>query len=344
MGSSGGVLTFGEIMLRLAPPDHMRFEQTVSYDACYGGAEANVALSLAFQGDEAAFLSVVPANRIGEGALRSLRSYGVDVSRVVRAGDRLGIYFMEFGASQRGNKVIYDRAHSAISLAMRGDFDWDAILAGIGTFYFSGITPAISDELAAACKDALMACRARDITTVCDLNYRGKMWSLERAQSVMATLMPLVDVCVANDEDAPSALGIHNASGSIAHGIEELEAYRKTASEICDRYGCKTVASVVRDVSSVEEARWMGLLLQDGEFHESRVHHVHVLEGVGSGDAFSAGLMHAWAHGLSAQETIDYATAASVLKLTVRGDANLSTAEEISALAFEGASGQRVSR
>ncbi len=344
MRNSGVVLTFGEIMMRLSPPANLRLEQATTFDVRYGGAEANVAFSLAYQGDKAAFLSVVPENRIGDGALRSLSSYGVDTSRVLRTAGRLGTYYMEFGASQRGNQVVYDRAWSAMALAGRYDFDWEELLADVSTFYFSGITPAVSPALAGACSDALVACRERGIETVCDLNYRGKMWPPERARETMARLLPLVDVCIANDEDAPSALGITKASGSLAHGIEELEAYRETAEEIRSRFGCSVVASVVRSVSSVESSRWMGLLCQDEGCFESVVHDVHVLEGVGAGDAFSAGLLHARAHGFTPQSSIDYAIAASVLKLSVRGDVNYSTSDEISTLATAGSAGQRVSR
>ena len=184
------VLTFGEIMMRLSPKDHLRIEQATEFDVRYGGAEANTALSLAYQGDKAAYVSVVPANRLGECALRSLKAYDVDTTRVVRQGDRLGSYVFEVGASQRGNGCVYDRKYSAINMAKRDVFDWDEILKGIDVFYFSGVTPAVSDEMAAACKDALAACRAKGITTVCDVNYRGKMWSPEKSQATMRELLP----------------------------------------------------------------------------------------------------------------------------------------------------------
>lgn len=217
------VLTFGEIMMRLSPKDHLRIEQATEFDVRYGGAEANTALSLAYQGDKAAYVSVVPANRLGECALRSLKVYDVDTTRVVRQGDRLGSYVFEVGASQRGNGCVYDRKFSAINMAKRDVFDWNEILKGIDVFYFSGVTPAVSDEMAAACKDALTACRAKGITTVCDVNYRGKMWSPEKSQDTMKELLPLVDICIANDEDAPAGLGMTCVSGSLAHGIEERD-------------------------------------------------------------------------------------------------------------------------
>lgn len=337
------VLAFGEIMMRLSPPDNLRLEQASTFEVRYGGAEANVALSLAFQGDDAAFVSIVPANRIGDCALRSLTSYGVDVSRVVRSGDRLGSYFFEVGASVRSNGCVYDRKYSAISLAGHDELDWGAILEGVGAFYVSGVTPAVSEEMALACEEALAACRERGITTVLDLNYRGKLWSPERAQAVMARLMPHVDVCVANDEDAPSALGMTCVSGSLDNGIEEREDYVEMARQICERYGCRMVASVIRDVRSVEDSDWMGMVYADGAPHFSSVHHVHVLEGVAAGDAYGAGLVHALLHGFDLDRASEYAIAASVLKLTIHGDSNLVTPAEIEAVASKGA-GTRVAR
>ncbi len=339
------VLTFGEIMMRLSPKNNLRLEQATEFDVRYGGAEANTALSLAYQGDNAAYLSVVPTNRIGECALRSLRAYGVDTSRVVREGDRLGSYYFELGASQRSNGCVYDRKYSAINLASRSAFDWGSILEGVGVFYFSGVTPAVSDEMALACKEGLEAARARGIVTVCDVNYRGKMWTPQKSQEVMRGLLPLVDIVIANDEDAPAGLGMTCVSGSLTNGIEERDSYVEMARQICAEYGCKKVASVVRDIQSVERSQWMGVLY-DAETDEhwfSGSHDVHVLEGVGGGDAFNAGLLHALLHGYEPQRAVDYAIAASVLKLSVRGDANLVTEAEIAGVAAAGG-GTRVAR
>ncbi len=339
------ILTFGEMLLRLSPPDHLRIEQTTTFDARYGGAEANVALSLALQGDEAAYLSVIPANRIGDCAVRSLSMWGVDVSRVIRQGDRLGTYFMEFGASERPNSVVYDRKYSAISMAEPSVYDWDAILRGVELFYFSGVTPALGEGCVIALKTALSACRVKDITVACDLNYRGKLWSTNQAQAVMRELLPFCDIVVANDEDAAATLDITRGSGSLEHGIEEREAYVQIARDICDMYGCKTVASVIRNIQNVDRSQWMAMLYDgaSGQHWYSAVHDVHVLEGVAAGDAFCAGLLHAMANGFAPQETIDYAIAASVLKLTIRGDSNFVTADEIAAVAGTGV-GTRVAR
>lgn len=339
------VLVFGEIMMRLSPPDNLRLEQAASFDARYGGAEANVAVSLAYQGDNSALVSVVPPNRIGDCALRSIGSWGVDTSRVVRSGDRLGTYFFEVGASERSNGVVYDRKYSAINLASADELAWDQILEGVSVLYFSGTTPAVSDEMARACREGLEAARERRILTVCDLNYRGKMWGVEKARSVMRTLLPMVDVCIANDEDSSACLGISHGSGSLACGIDEADAYVAIARDICSEYGCKAVASVVRNIRSVEDSDWMGLFyLAEGEApYFSPVHHVHVLEGVAAGDAFAGALLHALLHGFGPQEAIDYAIAGSVLKLTVRGDFNIVSEDEIRGVMGSG-SGLRVSR
>lgn len=339
------VLVFGEIMMRLSPPDNLRLEQATTFDVRYGGAEANAAVSLAYQGDSAAFISVVPPNRIGDQALRTLTTWGVDTSRVVREGDRLGTYYFEVGASQRPNGCVYDRKYSAINMASAEVFDWDAALQGVGVFYFSGITPAISDEMALACKQALQAARRAGVATVCDLNYRGRMWSEKRARAVMKELLPFVDLCIANDEDSSACLGISHGSGSLACGIEELDAYVHIAEDVCAAYGCKAVASVVRNIRSVEDSDWMGMLY-DADSNStvfSPVHHVHVLEGVAAGDAFSAGLLHAFVNDFEPQRVIDYAIAASILKLSVRGDLNLVSVAEIESVMGQG-SGLRVQR
>lgn len=364
MDAKKTVLTFGEIMMRLSPPNQRRIEQAQSFDVAYGGAEANVALSLSYQNDRAAYVSVVPENRLGECALRHLRAYGVDTSRVVRAGDRLGSYVFEVGASVRGNGCVYDRKYSAINLASADAFDWDNILEGIGLFYFSGVTPAISDEMARACKEALVACRERGIVTVCDVNYRGKMWSPERSQEVMRELLPMVDIVIANDEDAPAGLGMTCVSGSLEAGIAERDGYVEMARQICAEFGCKQVLSVIRDIRSVEDSRWMGMLFCSatddllphgapgepagtdaaGSWWFSSVYDMHVLEGVAAGDAFSGAYLHALLHSYAPQRAVDYAIAGSVLKLTIHGDSNLVTEAEIASVAASAGGGTRVAR
>ncbi len=338
------VLTFGEMMLRLKPPAFSRILQADSFEASYGGAEANVAVSLSIFGDDAAYLTKLPQNPLGEAALGTLRRFGVHTGRVLRGGPRLGVYYFEKGTSIRPTSVVYDRAGSSIATSKRTEFNWPALLDGIDVFYFSGITPAISDELACAVKDALTYCKEKGITVVSDLNYRGKMWSPEKAQSVMQQLMPFIDICIAHDEDFEAALGIRAFDGDMSRGIEQIESFRAGMQEVTKRYpNCRTVASVLRNIHSVEESDWMGILLQDGKFYESPVHSVHVMEGVAAGDAFGAGLMHGLLNGKNPQETLDFAVAASVLKLMISGDLNLVTEAEVCAAMQKGGSA-RLSR
>lgn len=343
MKSEGKILTFGETLMRLSPENNLRLEQATTFRRAFGGAEANVAVSLAIQGDDAAYASAVPAGRLGDQALREFASWGVDVSRVSRPQGRLGLYFMELGGSERANRTVYDRSYSAFSMAKRGDFDWDKLLEGIDAFYFSGITPAVSDQMALVLGDALSCCQKLGIHVVCDLNYRSSLWTPQKSQDVMRRLMPYVDVCIANDEDARMALGTKHGSDALTNGIDNLDEYRATAREIADEYGCGMVASVVRNVASVEKSSWMGLLYRDGKYWESPVHDVLVREGVGGGDAFGAGLVHALRAQMNPQEAINYAISAAVLKLTIRGDYNLATEQEIMSVAA-GSAGSRVIR
>ena len=332
------------MMLRLKPPAFSRILQTNSLEVSYGGAEANVAVSLSLFHDDAAYLTKFPENPLGESALGTLRRFGVDTSRILRGGPRLGVYYFEKGTSVRPTSVVYDRAGSSIATATRTEFDWPALLNDVDVFYFSGITPAISDEIAGAVQDALTYCKGHGITVVSDLNYRGKMWKPEKAQSVMKKLMPYVNICIANDEDFEAALGIRAFDGDMSRGIEQIESFRAGMQEITKQYpNCKTVASVLRNIHSVEESDWMGILLQDGKFYESPVRSVHVMEGVAAGDAFGAGLLHCLIHKTAPQEAIDFAISASVLKLMIGGDLNLVTEAEVQAAMKNGGSA-RLSR
>lgn len=338
------VLTFGEMMLRLKPPAFSRFLQADSFEATYGGAEANVAISLSLFHDEAAYITKLPENPLGEAALGTLRRFGVDTGRVLRGGPRLGTYYFEKGTSVRPTSVVYDRAGSSIAAAERSEFDWPVLLEGIDIFYFSGITPAVSAELAGAVEDALAYCKENGVTVACDLNYRGKMWTPEKAQSVMRKLMPYVNICIANDEDFEAALGIRAFDGDMSNGIGQIGSFRSGMEEIIRRYpNCRMVASVLRNIHSVEESDWMGILLHEGKFYESPVHKVHVMEGVAAGDAFGAGLIHGLLHGVDPQESIEFAIAASVLKLTISGDLNLVSEAEVRSAMRKGANA-RVSR
>ena len=324
------VLTFGEMMLRLKPTGFERIVQTNTFEAAYGGAEANVAVSLAQLGHDSAFLTKLPENPLGEAAIGSLRKYGVDTSYVLRGGPRLGMYFFEKGTGARSTGVVYDRAGSSTATAKASEFNWEELLKEVGVFYFSGITPSISKELETALKAALNYCKANTIKVVCDLNYRGKMWKPEQAQKVMAELMPFVDVCIANDEDFEAMLGIRAFDGDLSHGIDQKEDFLKGMKEVTTQYpNCKVVASVLRNINSVEQSDWMAILYQNETFYETPTHNINVMEGVAAGDAFGAGLLHAMLNKLEPQESIEFAIAASVLKLSISGDYNLVTESEI---------------
>lgn len=318
------ILTMGEMLLRLKPVDHQRILQANTFEANYGGAEANVAVSLAQLGDDAAVLTKVPANLLGQKALNTLREFGVETSRVLQGGPRLGIYFFEKGASIRSTNVVYDRAGSAFALAEASEFDWPTILTGVDYFYFSGITPALSPALAAALDEALAYCHAHAIKVCLDANYRGKLWTPEQAQPVIARYMPFVDVLLANDEDFEAALGIKAFDGDMSTGIDQLPSFKTAMAQLATKYpNLHTIASVVRNIHSVEQHDCTALMWQAGQFYQGPVYHMHVFEGVASGDAFGAGLLHALKHGFDPQAQIDYADTASALKLTISGDLNL---------------------
>lgn len=324
------VLTFGEMMLRLKPLDHQRILQANQYEAAYGGAEANVAISLALLGDQATFMTKFPDNLLGQTALSHLRKFGVATDQIIFGGPRLGVYYFEKGASVRNTNVVYDRAGSSFAVSQTNEYDWPNILRDVDYFYFSGITPAISDELFQAVLAACRYCHDHEITIVCDMNYRGKMWSQEKAQAAMKQLMQYVNICITNDEDFEETLGIRAFDGDMTRGIDQRHDFEAAMREVTNRYpNCTMVASVLRNIYSVEKSQWTGLLLRDGEFYEAPVYDMHVMEGVAGGDAFSGGLLHSLVHDFAPQAMINYATAASVLKLTISGDQNLVSDSDI---------------
>lgn len=324
------VLTFGEMMLRLKPSANNRIVQSNAFEASYGGAEANVAVSLALQGDSASYLTKFPENSLGDTALGTLRKYGVNTSHILRGGPRLGIYFFEKGASVRGTSVVYDRAGSSLAVSKADEYDWEKIFEGIDYFYFSGITPAISEELQNAVLSACQYCKDHNIQIACDMNYRGKMWTPQEAQEFSKKVMPFVNICLVHDEDFEASLGIKSFDGDMSRGIEQKDSFKNAMRQVYNRYpNCHTVASVLRNIYSVEDSQWSALLLRDGKFFESPVYKVHVYEGVAGGDAFGAGLMHGFLNDYKGQEQVNYAIAASVLKLTIGGDLNLVSEQEI---------------
>jgi 2-dehydro-3-deoxygluconokinase len=334
------VITFGEIMLRLAPEGYYRFVQANSYGATYGGGEANVAVSLSGFGIDAAFVTKLPKHEIGQGAVNRLREFGVDTSLIVRGGDRVGIYFLEKGASQRPSKVIYDRAHSAIAQAAESDFDWDKIFKDVNWFHFTGITPALSDNTAAICMAAVKAARAKNITVSCDINYRANLWTREKACDVMSKLMEYVDVCIANEEDASDVFGIKASGSDVTTGKISHDGYKEVASALIKKFNFKQTAITLRESISANDNNWGAMLCTGKEFYFSKKYAVHIVDRVGGGDSFGAGLIYANLKGMLYDEGLEFAVAASCLKHTIEGDFNLVSADEVRKLAAGNASGR----
>ncbi|MDR0464076.1 MAG: sugar kinase [Treponema sp.] len=334
------VITFGEIMLRLAPEGYSRFVQAASYGATYGGGEANVAVSLAGFGIDAAFVTKLPKHEIGQAAVNRLREFGVDTSLIVRGGDRVGIYFLEKGASQRPSKVIYDRAHSAIAAALETDFDWDRIFTGSTWFHFTGITPALSDSAAAICLSACKAARKKGLTVSCDLNYRANLWTREKAGNVMGSLMEYADICIANEEDAADVFGIKASDSDVTSGKISHDGYKEVAAALIKKFGFKKTAITLRESFSANDNNWGAMMCAGNDFYFSKKYAVHIVDRVGGGDSFGAGLIYASLQGMGEQEGLEFAVAASCLKHTIEGDFNFVSADEVKKLAAGNASGR----
>ncbi len=334
------VITFGEIMLRLAPEGYYRFVQAESFGATYGGGEANVAVSLANYGFDAKFVTKLPKHEIGQGAVNALRKYGVDTSFIARGGERVGIYFLEKGASQRPSKVIYDRAGSSIATATTVDFNWKEIFEGAQWFHFTGITPALNDEVAGICLEACKAAKEANVTISCDLNYRNKLWTKEKAGQVMAELCQYVDVCIANEEDAADVFGIHAANTDVTTGTVNHEGYKDVAKQLADRFQFSKVAITLRESLSANDNNWSAMLYDGNDYFFSKKYKMHIVDRVGGGDSFGGGLICASILGYEPQETIEFAVAASCLKHSVEGDFNMVSVDEVKKLAGGDASGR----
>ncbi len=334
------VVTFGEIMMRLNPEGYLRFVQAKCFEASYAGGEANVAVSLANYGLEAAFVSKVPAHEIGQCAVNELRHFGVDTSMMLRGGDRLGLYFVEKGASQRPSKVIYDRANSAIALAKKEEFDWEKIFAGADWFHFTGITPALGGQLPEICLEACKAAKAMGLKISCDLNYRKKLWSRQAAGECMSKLMPYVDVCISNEEDAKDVFGIEAENTDIDSGKLSHEGDISVAKQLTERLGFEKVAITLRGSLSANDNDWAGMLYADGEAYFSPTYRVHIVDRVGGGDSFGGGLIYSLISGYEPQKAIDFAVAASCLKHSIEHDFNLMSVAEVQSLASGNASGR----
>ncbi len=334
------VVTFGEIMLRLAPEGYLRFVQADRFEIVLGGGEANVSVSLANYGLESVFVSKLPKHEIGQMAVNALRRYGVDTSNVARGGERVGIYYCEKGASQRPSKVIYDRAHSSIYTAVSEDFDWDKIFEGADWFHFTGITPALNPSVAALCLEACKAAKARGVTVSCDLNYRKKLWTREEARATMTGLMEYVDVCISNEEDAHDVFGIDAEGTDIDGGKLNHEGYKSVARQLAERFGFKKVAITLRSSISANDNDWAALLYDGENYCFSKSYHMHIVDRVGGGDSFGAGLIYSTLMGYSTQDSIEFAVAASCLKHSIEGDFNQVSVDEVKALAGGSGSGR----
>ena len=336
------VITFGELMLRLQPYDYLRFVQADSFEATFGGGEANVAVSLANYGMDARFVTKLPEHAIGQMAVNSLRKYGVDTRHIVRGGDRVGIYFLEKGASNRGSVCIYDRAHSAIAEADCSDFDWDEIFEGADWFHFTGITPALGANVVEICRQACIAAKKHGVKVSCDLNYRGKLWTREQAKEAMTDLCQYVDVCISNEEDAKDVFGIEAENTDIYAGKLNKEGYKSVARQLAEKFGFEKVAITLRESISASDNDWSGMLYDTAsdEYCFSKQYHLHINDRVGGGDSFGGGLIYALLNGRSTQEAIEFAVAASALKHTVEGDYNMVTVSEVEKLAGGDASGR----
>lgn len=338
--ANGDVVCFGEIMMRLNPPGFERFVQTEEFEISYAGGEANVAVSLANYGLDAAFVTKLPEHELGQAARNAVRRYGVRTEDIVWGGPRLGVYFVEKGASQRASKVIYDRAGSSIALAKRADFDWEKILDGATWFHFTGITPALGGECPEICLDALEVCKRKGITVSCDLNYRKKLWTSERAKVVMSKLVPYVDVLIANEADAADVFGITAEGTSVDAGVVDKAAYESVARQLVERFGVKKVAITLRTSLSASVNKWAGMLYDGNVAYFSHEYTIQIVDRVGGGDSFGGGLIYALSQHYSNQEAIDFAVAASCLKHSIEHDFNLVSVDEVRSLAAGNASGR----
>lgn len=334
------IVCFGEIMMRLNPQRYRRFIQADNFEVSYAGGEANVAVSLANYGNEAEFVTKLPQNELAQCAVNELRKYGVKTDNIVQGGPRIGIYFVEKGASQRPSKVIYDRAGSSIALAKREDFDWNRIFEGADWFHFTGITPALGGENPQICLDACRAAKEKGLKISCDLNFRKKLWTSEQAGETMSRLMPYVDVCIANEEDAADVFGIHAEGTDVNGGKLSRDGYISVARTLSERFGCEYVAITLRGSLSANDNKWAGLLYKGGQACFSPEYLIHIVDRVGGGDSFGGGLIHALRKGMGQQEAINFAVAASCLKHTIEHDFNLVTESEVLSLAGGNTSGR----
>ena len=334
------VVTLGEIMLRLSTPRFERFVQSESFDVVYGGGEANVAVSLANYGFDSYFVSKLPKNDIGQAAINHLRRFGVNPKFIERGGDRVGIYYLESGASMRPSKVIYDRAHASIAEAEVSDFDFDEIFKDADWFHFSGITPALSDKAVILTEAALIAAKKHGVTVSVDLNYRKNLWTPARAKEVMTHLMQYVDVCIGNEEDAEKVLGFKPGETDVTSGELELAGYKNIFEQMKEKFGFKYVISSLRESYSASDNGWSACAYDGNEFYHSRKYDVRIVDRVGGGDSFASGVIYGLLEGKDFKDALEFGVAASALKHTIHGDFNLVSIAEVENLLKGDASGR----
>ncbi len=336
------VVSFGEIMLRLSPDGYYKLFQKPELNTSFCGAEANVAVALSNFGDEAEFVTALPDNDIGRAACRELMRYGVKTDNIVYTGDRLGIFFAEKGASQRPSKVIYDRKNSAIALADSSSFDWEKIFDGADWFHITGITPALSDSLAKISVDAVKAAKKAGLTVSCDINYRSKLWSAEKARPVMTEIMKYVDVCIGNEEDAEIVFGIKAGATDVTKGQLDTDGYKKSLQTVAETFGCKIVAYSQRKSYSASDNGWSGIIYDDEkkQVYTSVQYDIRITDRIGGGDAFASGLIYALHNNISPANAIETAAAAGCLDQTLEGDFCLFGINDVLDLAGGNSSGR----
>lgn len=336
------VVSFGEIMLRLSPDGYYKLFQKPELNTSFCGAEANVAVALSNFGDEAEFVTALPDNDIGRAACRELMRYGVKTDNIVYTGDRLGIFFAEKGASQRPSKVIYDRKNSAIASVDPSSFDWEKIFDGADWFHITGITPALSDSLAKISVDAVKAAKKAGLTVSCDINYRSKLWSAQKARPVMTEIMKYVDVCIGNEEDAEIVFGIKAGATDVTKGQLDTDGYKKSLQTVAETFGCKIVAYSQRKSYSASDNGWSGIIYDDEkkQFYTSAQYDIRITDRIGGGDAFASGLIYALHNNISPANAIETAAAAGCLDQTLEGDFCLFGINDVLDLAGGNSSGR----
>ena len=323
------VITMGENMMRLTPPDNLRFEQTTSFNVMYGGDEANVAVSLSIFGIDSAFTTKLPKNPLGEAVINSLKRYGVNTDFIVRGGSRIGINFYEIGAAIRPSKVVYDRSGSSIAGAEVSDFDFDKIFKGAKWFHVSGITPALSERTTKITEKAMITAKQKGLTVSVDLNYRRKLWSPERAREVMTPLMEYVDICIGNEEDTEMTLGFKPKGTDVYKGKLNLKGYKEIFYKMKEKFNFKIIGTTLRESYSASDNGWSTFVYDGKDFYHSRKYDIHLVDRGGGGCSFAAGLIYGLLTGLTIKEANEFAAATSALKQTIYGDFNLVSVDEV---------------